>query len=135
MPAYVKRIMLIFGMVISLSFVYEYNFSSKAVNFTGEIISIKGKAKGKDIVVLLRGNNQQKEILTFSIGPVIYLFEHYNVGDEIPIKYCSECYTLAKIGDTPNLYSLTLMISILMGIVSFAFIVNGLKGKRAQSGA
>lgn len=131
MTAYVTRIILLMGIVTSLSFAYELDYSNKAVEITGEIISIRGKAKGKNITVSVINENQVKDILEFSVGPIIDLIGQYDVGNKIPIKYCRECYPAAKMGDVPNIYSLTLMMLVLSSLVFSAFTITWLKGRNA----
>ena len=130
MPDYAIRIVLFMGLVILSSFLYELNYSSKAIDVTGEIISISGKAKGRNITVLINNEAQAQGTFTFSVGPVIELIEQYHVGKKIPINYCATCYPIAKIGDTPNLYSLTLMMLMLSSMVFITLVVTWLKGKK-----
>ena len=129
MPAYVIRIILLMGVIVFSSFAYEFNYSNKAIDVTGKIIAIKNKAKGKDIAVSLTGENQIQGVFWFSVGPVIDLIENYTVGSNIPIKYCKDCNPMVKIGDTANMYVLTLMILMLTGMVFIAFIIRWFKGK------
>lgn len=132
MPGSVIRIILFMAVVIFSSFMYELNYSNKAVDVTGKIVSITNKSKGKNIVVSLTGDKQGQRFFTFSVGPIIYLIEGYNVGGSIPIKYCKACSPMAKIGDTPNIYALTFMMLILAGVVLIVFIIAWLKGKKTS---
>lgn len=112
-----------------MSFVYEFHYSNKAIELTGEIISISSKAKGREITISFGDGIQGKGLLKIGVGPVIELIARYDVGDRIPIKYCSDCYPAAKIGDVPNIYSLTLMMLLLAGIIFSVLTVTWWNGR------
>lgn len=129
MPAYAIRILLLMGVITLSGFAYEKHYSSKAVDISGKIAVITSLAKGKRIAVLLNGEGQVKGAMYFTVGPVLDLIGQYKVGDIVPIKYCSECYPTAKIGDVPNMYSITLMMCLLSSLFFIALIAVWLKSK------
>jgi len=129
MPAYVIRIMLFMGIVTLLSCAYEINYSNNSIEVSGKIISISNQSKGRELTISFSDDNQVKKVLKVGVGPIIDFIAGYDVGDKLPIKYCRECYPIAKIGDTPNTYSLTLMMVLLSCVVFAVLIISWWKGK------
>lgn len=87
MPAYVIRIILLLGTVILLSFVYEFNYSNKAIEISGQITSIHSKSKGRELTISFSGENQAKRTLKVGVGPIVDFMADYTVGDKLLIKY------------------------------------------------
>lgn len=129
MPAYVTRIILFMATITILSFVYELHYSNKAIEITGEIVSIRSKAKGRELTISFGDQNQGQGVLKIGVGPAVELIERYDVGNKIPILYCRDCYPSAKIGDLPNTYSLTFMMLLLNCIIFSVLIITWWKGK------
>ena len=129
MPAYVVRIMLFMTTITFSSFVYELHFSNKAIEVTGVITSITSKAKGREITISFSDSRQTKRVLKIGVGPIIDLIVRYDVGDNIAIIYCRDCYPEAKIGDVPNTYSLTFMIFLLDCIIFSVLAITWWNGK------
>ena len=63
MPAYVIRIVLFMVSVTFLSFVYEFNYSNKAIELTGVITSISSQSKGREITISFQYPGQQNGLL------------------------------------------------------------------------
>jgi len=133
MPAYVIRILLMMSVITLSCFAYEKNYSSKAVAISGTIATITNLAKGKRIAVLLNSEGQAKGMMHFTVGPIFDRIGQYKVGDIILIKYCSECYPIARIGDVPNMYPITFILCLLSSLIFIALIMVWLKNKSLLS--